>query len=663
MADPGITRTLLQVAVERGYATPAQVASLPAGNKLAALAGLVSAPQLAELRRLYQQLEQQHQQLGATHADRTLAPPPPAASTSADPSATAAAPSTPRDLHPPPAGAGAWSSGSLVDGWRLLEKLGEGGMGVVYRVQHEQTGAVGALKALSRAAGGDRVPRFQREGQAMARADRHPNVLRVRSAGEHQGKLFMIMDFAEGGDLAARLKTQGPLEWREAFRIGVGLCRGIAHAHAAGVLHRDLKPANVVFQRDGTPLVADFGLARVEGEGSLTLSGAMLGSPRHMSPEQANSRAKHADERTDVYGLGAILFHMVTGRPPADGDTMVEVLNQVLRGAIPAPSEVVPGLPPEVDAVVLRALACEPDARYPSANDLASALEGLLDARSLPSQSRRPGWLAVSGALLAAAALGAGLLWANARPPAPGSAPASPTTPPAQATPSPSPPSAEGTLWRLAPGEAYLLEVTFDERGSGQQMRLDGSLDLLVERIEDGVAYLQLSRRRTAVRMGMMSFASAPSDLDAPADRKAPVNELIDQSVQDFRARLVLSTGAWTMLGLEETQARMKELLPAGMEPLLQVFSNEYLTATTTALTHVRSEDWAEGETPGRYVLDRTTEQPVPFTITPERIAHQEAEALYEDGRLRRARALQSAGKDHTLAWTWQLQGPLPRGQ
>ncbi|MCO5167088.1 MAG: serine/threonine protein kinase [Planctomycetes bacterium] len=268
-----------------------------------------------------------------------------------------------------------------VPGHRLLERLGEGGMGAVWLAEDERTGARRAVKVLAAGADAELRLRFRREAEAMARVDGHPHVVRVHAAGEGPDGCWIVMDLAEGGDLAGRLR-RGPLPPDEALALGRALARALAHVHAHGVLHRDLKPANVLFDAAGAPRLVDFGLATVAGAERLTRTGAVLGTPVYMAPEQALGRP--SDERADVYGLGAVLYHALTGRPPVPQGALVAVLADVVERRPTPPSAVAPATAPALAAAVMRALAKAPEERFPSAAAFADALEG--GAAAAPSR-------------------------------------------------------------------------------------------------------------------------------------------------------------------------------------------------------------------------------------------------------------------------------------
>jgi formylglycine-generating enzyme required for sulfatase activity len=307
--------------------------------------------------------------------------------------------------------------GALVGNYVIDRLLGKGGMGAVFAGHDPSSGMKVAIKVLA-ARDPKALERFRREGVAQAAADRHPNVARVFATGEQQGAPFLVMELCEGGDLVARLKG-GPLPFQEAARLVAGLARGLAHVHAKGTLHRDLKPANVLFDEAGTPKLVDFGVARLSGEQSLTRTGDVVGTPAYMAPEQAEGAKDGIDERTDVYGLGAVLYHVVSGRPPFEGDGVPQVLKQVLLDAPAPPSSVVDGVPRDLEHVVLKALSKDPADRYPSAKALADDLERLArgepvlgrdeaGARRRAQRTRR----ALGAAVVAAGLVGGGVaLW------------------------------------------------------------------------------------------------------------------------------------------------------------------------------------------------------------------------------------------------------------
>ena len=267
--------------------------------------------------------------------------------------------------------------------YELLEEIGRGGMGVVYRARQKTLGRLVALKLIIRGefASAEESARFRAEAEAAARLD-HPNIIKVLEVGIHRSWPFFTMPFIDGGSLADRLKS-GPLEAREAAEILGAVTRAVDYAHREGVLHRDLKPANILFDRSGRPYVTDFGLAkRIESNGSLTRTGAIVGTPAYMSPEQAAGN-RELTPAADIYSLGSILFHALTGQTPFPGASALEVVLQVLENEPPVPHSIVPTVDRDLEMVVLRCLQKPADLRYLSASKLAEDLEAYLEGEPL----------------------------------------------------------------------------------------------------------------------------------------------------------------------------------------------------------------------------------------------------------------------------------------
>lgn len=284
-----------------------------------------------------------------------------------------AAPRPPRTIGP----------GSRVGPLEVLEKLGAGASGTVYRARHVELGRLSALKVIPRATlDARRVRRFQREVEALARLD-HPGIVKVHAAYEHEGSLAFDMELVDGETLEARIEREGPLPWREAATIVLHLARAVQHAHDLGVLHRDLKPGNVLVRRDGRVVLADLGLSRLTDQSSsLTLAGAPVGTPCYMAPEAFGGESTVA---VDVYGLGTILYEALTGRPPFIAETLPALLHLVTRGQCEPTAA--PGAPPDLEAVRACAMAPRPEARYPTAGALADDLERLLAGRATSASS------------------------------------------------------------------------------------------------------------------------------------------------------------------------------------------------------------------------------------------------------------------------------------
>jgi serine/threonine-protein kinase len=260
------------------------------------------------------------------------------------------------------------------DRYQLLEKLGGGGMGTVYRASDRRSGRIVALKFLAESLAADPVlrRRFQREAQAAAVLD-HVNIGAIHGVEEtDQGRLFIVMPYYEGGTLKTAI-AKGPLPITDAIRYAAQVADGLAHAHAAGVIHRDIKPANLMFAADGSLKILDFGIAKIVGE-KLTRTGLVLGTLAYMSPEQAAGAT--LDHRTDLWALGVVLHEMLTGRPPFSAPSIELLFRAVRHDEPPEVRSLRPEVPREVEAVVSRLLRKDPGRRYPDAASVATALRG-----------------------------------------------------------------------------------------------------------------------------------------------------------------------------------------------------------------------------------------------------------------------------------------------
>jgi WD40 repeat protein len=273
----------------------------------------------------------------------------------------------------------------VLAGCELIEEIARGGMGVVYRARQTALNRTVAVKVL---AGGpfaspEFLGRFRAEAGTAARL-KHPNIVAIHEIGEEDGVAFFTMDFVDGPNLAQRAREE-PFLPREAAACVETVARAVAYAHSQGVLHRDLKPSNILLDLFGQPQITDFGLAKqLESDSplatrhsSLTLSGQSLGSPGYAAPEQI--RAGQADARSDVYGLGATLYHLLTGRPPFAGATAVETLRAAQDDDPVSPRALNATVPPDLETICLKCLEKEPSKRYATAQDLADDLERFLN--------------------------------------------------------------------------------------------------------------------------------------------------------------------------------------------------------------------------------------------------------------------------------------------
>ena len=278
-----------------------------------------------------------------------------------------------------------------VPGYEILEELGRGGMGVVYKARQVSLRRLVALKMIRSGAhaGPQELERFRAEAEAAARL-RHPNIVQIYEVGDQSGLPFFSLEYVDGGSLARRLAGT-PLPAREAAALVEVLARAVHAAHGRGIAHRDLKPANVLLdwrseetpdRRDpaieqqttvvakAVPKITDFGLAkRLDEDSGQTRSGAVLGTPSYMAPEQAAGRTREMGLLVDVYALGAILYETLTGRPPFRAATALETLEQVRSQEPVPPSRLQPKVPRDLETVCLKCLEKEPKKRYPSARE------------------------------------------------------------------------------------------------------------------------------------------------------------------------------------------------------------------------------------------------------------------------------------------------------
>ena len=265
--------------------------------------------------------------------------------------------------------------GTLLNGYEIESTISQGGMAMVYRARRARDGQIVALKVLREqyAADAEFVERFQREARAVASLT-HANMVQVYESGEAAGWHFIAMEFVEGQDLKRYIREHGPLRVAEAVRIAVAVCEVLDYAHRHGIIHRDVKPQNILLRRDGTVKVTDFGIARALSSVTITQTGTVLGSVQYLSPEQA--RGQPVGRAADIYALGVVLFEMLTGQLPFEGDSPIAIAMAHVHDVPPAPRRLNPEIPPALEAVILRGMAKQPQHRYASAADLATDLLG-----------------------------------------------------------------------------------------------------------------------------------------------------------------------------------------------------------------------------------------------------------------------------------------------
>ena len=521
--------------------------------------------------------------------------------------------------------------------YRLIELLGQGGMATIFRAVDTQLGRDVAVKLLRSEylRDPDFSSRFRQEAQAAASLS-HPNVVTVYDYGADPSGPYIVMELVDGEDLATILKGSGALPPRQVARIGSAVARALAAAHAAGLVHRDVKPGNILIGRDGQVKVADFGIARAIAEAQLTLPGTTMGSVHYFSPEQA--RGEPATASSDIYSLGIVLYEMLTGIRPYEGDSAAAVGIARLSGPVPDPTLVRASVPPDLSAITRKALAPEPAGRFSSAAAMADALDATLD----------PGAAGLAAAGLGAAAtVAAASGVANSNPgaipyaadayataPAPTPAPV-PTTPPPYETPPPS----EGpgpVVWiagalaiALLAAIAYLVfQLTSGGGGSASP-----APNVVVPNF---VNTLIVDATRTADGLGI-TLTSTPQDSDLPVGTILSQDPIAGASVASGgTVNVVVAAGVGTvpvpdLRTLTEQQA-VQAIADAGLsigirsdafDPLAPVGtvvsqspSAGVVVAKATAIDYVLSKGPEPSATPSPTPSPTPTPAPTP-TPTP----------------------------------------------
>ncbi len=272
--------------------------------------------------------------------------------------------------------------------YELLEILGRGGMGIVFRARQKSLDRTVAVKMIQAPHGAtkEQLRRFRNETKAAA-ALSHPNIVRVFGAGERNGQLYFAMQLVEGTSLSERLR-EGPLDEQETVRLVCTIARAVQHLHDHGIIHRDLKPSNILLDRQGQPFVTDFGLAKLtQLDGELTQTGIIAGTPSYMAPEQASPARSPVSQAADVYSLGAILYELLAGRPPFREESPLDTILRVLDGDPTPPRRIRPQTSAELENICLRCLEKSPRDRYASAADLANDLERHLKGEPVETHS------------------------------------------------------------------------------------------------------------------------------------------------------------------------------------------------------------------------------------------------------------------------------------
>lgn len=270
-------------------------------------------------------------------------------------------------------------AGTVIAGrYEILGRIADGGMSTVYRARRGDDGRIVAVKILREqyVADHDFIERFFREARA-AQALVHPNIVPVLDSGQDGDTYFIAMEYVDGLDLKWHLRRTGRLEAADAERITRAVCEALEYAHHQGIVHRDIKPQNILLAADGTVKVTDFGVARALASVTITQTGTVLGSVQYLSPEQA--RGAPVGRTSDIYALGVVLFEMLTGRLPFDGDSPIAIALKHLHEKAPSPRAIEPTVPRRLEGIILKAMAKRPEDRYSSAREMAADLAGETD--------------------------------------------------------------------------------------------------------------------------------------------------------------------------------------------------------------------------------------------------------------------------------------------
>jgi serine/threonine-protein kinase len=290
--------------------------------------------------------------------------------------------------------------GKTIGQYQIADEIGQGGMATVYRAFQPQLERWVAIKIMhtTEASGQEFLARFRREARAIA-ALRHPNILTIYDYGEEEGLAYIVMEYVSGGTLKAQLSGQ-PMEWPDAAPLIIPVGQALAYAHSQGVIHRDVKPANVLLARPDWPMLADFGLVKMVGhQRGITRPGVSIGTPAYFSPEQA--AGEDVDHRSDIYSLTVVLYQLLTGCLPFEASSPIEMmLNRLHQMPVP-PRQTNPRVTSQLEAVIRRGMARDPDVRYPTMEALVN------DLSRVPGATGRAVLSAASGAPMATARLGA----------------------------------------------------------------------------------------------------------------------------------------------------------------------------------------------------------------------------------------------------------------
>ena len=290
--------------------------------------------------------------------------------------------------------------GQTINRYHIIEQLGEGGMATVYKAFDTRLERQVAIKLIRREAFSREIfsqvlARFEREAKALAQLS-HPNIVKVYDYGEYKGSPYLVMEFVPGGTL--KQHTGKAIPWSEAVRLLLPVAKALQYAHDEKIIHRDIKPGNILITSRGEPMLSDFGIAKIlENTTATTLTGTGvgIGTPEYMAPEQG--MGSEVNGRSDLYALGVVLYELITGRRPFIADTPLAVLMKHMTDPLPRPREFIPDLPDSVEQVLFKALAKNPQDRYPDMGAFVQALERLITEEVLTKkiEKKKQGYLRI----------------------------------------------------------------------------------------------------------------------------------------------------------------------------------------------------------------------------------------------------------------------------
>jgi len=262
----------------------------------------------------------------------------------------------------------------IIGQYRIIEKIGQGGMGVIYKAEHTTLEQIVAIKALPSEFGShsDICERFIREAKIQAKLS-HPNVVNILNFLEHEGNNYIVMEYVDGETLESIIRTTGLIPPDRCISIVRQVLDGIGYAHSRGVIHRDIKPSNIMITRQGIVKITDFGIAKIAGDLKHTQTGVKVGTLWYMSPEQV--QGQQADVTSDIYALGITLFEMVTGKVPFTGDSEYHIMHNIVQNPPPDPREYYPYIPVSLEKTILKAIAKSPRDRFQNVRDFAESLD------------------------------------------------------------------------------------------------------------------------------------------------------------------------------------------------------------------------------------------------------------------------------------------------